>query len=74
MIQHQNKNAYKNVSHISSTNFNGSAVEENAVEITEGAMQQSLRELESVWMKHHNHYAEVLDCLMQKVSAARGVI
>ena len=59
------------------TDFNGGAVvteDGREINITEGAVQQALRELESVWMKHHNHYAEVLDKLMLKVEAARGVV
>ena len=58
-------------------NFNGGAIvasDGREIEITESAVQQSLRELESVWMKHHNHYAEVLDKLMLKVEAARGIV
>lgn len=57
--------------------FNGGAVvmeDGQEIDITEGAIQQALRELESVWMKHHNHYAEVLDKLMRKVSAARYIV
>lgn len=59
------------------TDFNGGAIvteEGHEIVITEGAVQQALRELESVWMKHHNHYANVLDALMQKVEAARGIV
>jgi len=58
-------------------NFNGGAIvaeDGREIAITETAVQQSLRELESVWMKHHNHYANVLDKLMLKVEAARGVV
>lgn len=58
-------------------NFNGGAIitEQGAeIQITESSVQQSLRELESVWMKHHNHYAKVLDHLMLKVEAARGIV
>ena len=43
-------------------------------EISDSSLQQALRETESVWMKHHNHYAEVLDNLMMKVQAARGIV
>ena len=56
--------------------FNGGAViNEDGVEvaISEGAVQQALRELESVWMKHHDHYARVLEHLMHRVEAARGI-
>jgi len=59
------------------TNFNGGAVvaeDGSEITITEGAVQQALREMESVWMKHHNHYADVLDNLMLKVEAARGIV
>lgn len=58
-------------------NFDGSAIitdDGSEVMITESSVQQSLRELESVWMKHHHHYADVLDRLMLKVQAARGIV
>lgn len=41
---------------------------------SESSLQQALREKESLWMKHHNHYAQVLDTLMLKVEAARGIV
>lgn len=59
------------------TDFNGGAIvteDGSEIKITEGSVQQALRELESVWMKHHNHYADVLDKLMLKVEAARGIV
>jgi len=48
-------------------------IEEN-LNLSETTVQQARRELESVWMKHHHHYADVLDSLMLKVEAARGVV
>ncbi|MDH5423459.1 MAG: hypothetical protein OEY29_00525 [Gammaproteobacteria bacterium] len=42
--------------------------------VSESSLQQALRETESVWMKHHHYYAEVLENLMMKVEAARGVV
>lgn len=77
MIQQQDKGACTTVAKLEQTSFNAEVQidsDVDAINLTEGAMQQSLRELESVWMKHHNHYADVLDGLMLKVNAARGVV
>ncbi|MDH5392830.1 MAG: hypothetical protein OEY11_06545 [Gammaproteobacteria bacterium] len=77
MMQNENNVSGLNVTDFEQVNFNGGAVirpDGTQVFISEGAVQQSLRELESVWMKHHNHYADVLDSLMQTVNAARGVV
>lgn len=47
---------------------------EETLSFSENTLQQARREQESVWMKHHNHYANVLDNLLLKVAAARGVV
>ena len=47
---------------------------EEDLNLSENTVQQARTELESVWMKHHHHYANVLDNLMLKVAAARGIV
>lgn len=77
MIQDQNNVITLDMGRVEPLNYHDGAIIAADVHedvVTESAVQQALRELESVWMKHHHHYADVLDNLMAKVEAARGVI
>jgi len=74
MIQNQNNSIALDLNHHEALSFNDLAEMKKEVEVSESSLQQALRETESVWMKHHNHYAEILDNLMMTVQAARGVV
>jgi len=74
MIQNHNSTMALDVNRHEALSFNDLVEVTKEVEISESSLQQALRETESVWMKHHNHYAEILDNLMMTVQAARGVV
>ena len=74
MIQNQSNVMALDISGHEALSFDDLTVQRAEVEVSESSLQQALRETESVWMKHHNHYAEVLDNLMMKVQAARGIV
>jgi len=74
MIQNHNSAMALDVNRQEALSFNDLVDVKKEVEISESSLQQALRETESVWMKHHNHYAEILDNLMMTVQAARGVV
>jgi len=74
MIQNQNNSITLDLNHHEALSFNDLVEMKKEVEVSESSLQQALRETESVWMKHHNHYAEILDNLMMTVQAARGVV
>lgn len=74
MIQNQSNVMALDISGHEALSFDDLTVHRADGEISDSSLQQALRETESVWMKHHNHYAEVLDNLMMKVQAARGIV
>ncbi|MCK5335652.1 MAG: hypothetical protein KAQ67_05795 [Gammaproteobacteria bacterium] len=74
MIQNQSNVMALDISGHEALSFDDLTVHRADAEISDSSLQQALRETESVWMKHHNHYAEVLDNLMMKVQAARGIV
>lgn len=74
MIQNQKNDMELDINGHEPLSFNDLAQYKNRNEISESSLQQALREKESLWMKHHGHYAEVLDNLMMTVQAARGIV
>ncbi len=74
MIQNQSNVMALDISGHEALSFDDLTARRADAEISDSSLQQALRETESVWMKHHNHYAEVLDNLMMKVQAARGIV
>lgn len=74
MIQNQSNAMALDTSANEPLSFNDLISLGTEVEISESSLQQALRETESVWMKHHHYYAEVLENLMLKVEAARGIV
>jgi hypothetical protein len=74
MIQNQSNLMALDINGHEPLSFNDLTEHSTEAEVSESFLQQALREKESVWMKHHNHYAEVLDNLMMTVQAARGVV
>lgn len=74
MIQNQSSVMALDIGGREPLSFDDLTEQRMETEVTESSLQQALREKESVWMKHHNHYAEVLDNLMMTVQAARGVV